>query len=510
MNTCLAMKPPALQSSAAQSAAEAHSPGAAGTPDQSAELADIIHILTCGSVDDGKSTLIGRLLWDASDLPDDTRASLLAAAGSDGVPDVSLLVDGLVAEREQGITIDIAWRYFDAGTRRHVIIDSPGHEQYTRNMASGASHADVAIMLVDARHGIKRQTRRHAAILNLVGLRRIVLAVNKMDLVDWSEQRFGEIEANFRELAARFQFEDASAIPLAARSGDNVARRSTHMPWYAGPTLVEQLSNVPGRRHSSSEKFRMPVQMVLRDGSDFRGLAGTITSGHITVGAPVHDALTGRVAHVRRILSMDRERRAAQNGEAVVVELDADLDIARGTVLGDPANAPVLTRQVIARLVWLADAPLARTNGLLLQTPTDTIPVSSLTIKALLNLDTMVETPGDDCAANDIAVAAITLARPAVLEDFADNRELGGFVLVDALSGATLAGGVVLNASGSARLQNRHTGGTGVFQLTAEMLERGVCCDLSRGSAEFRHRAEHVATILAAAGVRVEIAEDAA
>ncbi|MGD9669068.1 MAG: sulfate adenylyltransferase subunit 1 [Hyphomicrobiaceae bacterium] len=466
------------------------------------ELSGIVHILTCGSVDDGKSTLIGRLLWDASDLPDDTRASLLASAGPAGVPDLSLLVDGLVAEREQGITIDIAWRYFDARSRRHVIIDSPGHEQYTRNMASGASHADIAIMLVDARHGVKRQTRRHAAILELVGLRRVILAVNKMDLVDWSEQRFQDIEAEFRKLAARFRFDDAVAIPVAAKAGDNVARKSDSMPWYTGPTLIEQLSTATGRHQKHSGKFRMPVQMVLRDGGDFRGIAGTVSSGRITVGAPLQDALTGQQAAVRRIVSMDRERLTAQAGEAIVIELDRDLDIARGTVLVDPVDPPRLSLQLTARLVWLADVPLSRSSGVLLQTATDTVPVSGLEMNRLLDLDTMAEIASHDCAANDIALARITLARHAVLEPFEAHDELGSFVLVDALSGSTLAGGVVL-ASSEAR--DDHESQASVFRLTAEMLAGGVCAGLSSDSAEFRRRSEHVAMILAAAGVRVEI-----
>ncbi len=494
-----------LKSATSQSAADTSVRKAA--PSHTPHLADIVHILTCGSVDDGKSTLIGRLLWDASDLPDDARASLLASAGSDGVPDLSLLVDGLVAEREQGITIDIAWRYFDARSRRHVIIDSPGHEQYTRNMASGASHADVAIMLVDARHGVKRQTRRHAAILDLVGLRRVILAVNKMDLVDWSEQSFRAIELEFRELAARFHFEDAVAVPVAAKPGDNVASQSARMPWYAGPTLIEQLSNVPERQRRRSDRFRMPVQMVLRDGSDFRGLAGTVSTGGIAIGAPVQDALTGRVAGVRRIVSMDHDKRTAHRGEAIVIELDADLDIARGTVLVDPADPPQLTRRLSARLVWLADEPLGGANGVLLRTATDIVPVSSLEINALLDLDTMVEIAADGCAVNDIAAATITLARPAVIEAFADHPELGSFVLVDALSGATLAGGVVHTVFEMAGSQDRQPD---VFRLTTEMLERSICSDLISGSAEFRRRAEHVATILASAGVRVEIEENAA
>ena len=257
-------------------------------------LAGSLHVLTCGSVDDGKSTLIGRLLWDAGALHTDQRQTLQRSAKTAaGTPDFSLLVDGLAAEREQGITIDIAWRYFDTSARRLVIIDSPGHEQYTRNMATGASHADVAILLVDARTGVKVQTRRHAAILGLMGVARVVLAVNKMDLVDWSEARFRDIEAEFLTLAERFGFSDAVAIPVSAVLGDNIAQRSTAMRWYAGPLLLDHLQQMPARQTKAGGDFRFPVQMVVRAGQDFRGLAGTVASGDIGIGDEVVDALSG-------------------------------------------------------------------------------------------------------------------------------------------------------------------------------------------------------------------------
>ena len=255
-----------------------------------------LNVLTCGSVDDGKSTLIGRLLWDAFGLHADQREHLeKQARTAAGTPDFSLLVDGLAAEREQGITIDIAWRYFDTPARRLVIIDSPGHEQYTRNMATGASHADIAILLVDARSGVKSQTRRHAAILDLMGVTQVVLAVNKMDLVDWSEPAFRAIEADFQALADRFGFEDAAAIPVSAVLGDNVAQRSANMAWYGGPALLEHLQQAEAGVARTGGAFRFPVQLVVRDGQDFRGLAGTVASGSVAVGDEVVDAVSGRV-----------------------------------------------------------------------------------------------------------------------------------------------------------------------------------------------------------------------
>ncbi len=461
-------------------------------------LDGIVHLLTCGSVDDGKSTLIGRLLWDASDLPEDTRQTLRKSAGPDGEPDVSLLLDGLVAEREQGITIDIAWRYFDAGPRRYVVIDSPGHEQYTRNMASGASHADVAIMLVDARHGVKRQTRRHAAILDLIGVRQVILAVNKMDVADWSEKLFREIETDFSSVARNFAFEKALAIPVSAKLGDNVARRSQHMPWYDGPVLLDELARVPGRGTASSGEFRMPVQLVLRGGQDFRGLAGTISGGSVRPGDRIQDALSGREARVRRIATMDRDLDEASAGQAVVLQLDTDIDVARGAVLAGPQARPISAREIDARLVWLADTALDAANGLLLRTATDLVPIAALKVRARLDLETLAQNAAETCTTNDIVIADIALGRAVAIDLFAEHRETGSFVVVDALSGATLAGGIVKAARETTADMD-----TASFLLTDDLLARGVCLGLDPADAEFRRRAEEVALILRAAGVVV-------
>ncbi len=476
------------------------------SPEPAHELNGILHLLTCGSVDDGKSTLIGRLLWDASDLYDDQRETLKRSgrtAGGSAHPDFSLLVDGLVAEREQGITIDIAWRYFDTDARRFVIIDSPGHEQYTRNMASGASHADVAIMLVDARHGVKRQTRRHAAILDIVGVKRVILAVNKMDLVDWSQERFRAIEADFRELTLRFGFREAIAIPVSAVSGDNVARRSDVMPWYSGPSLLEHLERLPARDTTPTGAFRMPVQIVLRDGLDFRGLAGTVTSGCVCVGDRVTDALSGQSAHVLRIVSMNRDLEIASQGQAVALQLDADIDVARGAVLAAPEAQPTAATQLQARLVWLWETPFDARAGYLLRTATDLTPISALTIKSLLDLETLVVQPAQACTVNDIALVEITLARPVAIDVFGTNPATGSFLIVDAATGATVAGGVVSEAT---------AGGVATaasdFRLTREMLEKGLCRDLGHSEndrREFQRRASEAALLLHAAGVPVKL-----
>jgi bifunctional enzyme CysN/CysC len=457
------------------------------------ELTGMLRLLTCGSVDDGKSTLIGRLLWDATDLYDDQRETLRRGKKVDGGnPDFSLLMDGLVAEREQGITIDIAWRYFDTADRRFVVIDSPGHEQYTRNMASGASHADLAIMLIDARHGIKHQTRRHAAILDLVGVKRVILAVNKMDLAGWSEETFRQIEEDFRKLSWRFGFWEAIAIPVAAVSGDNVAQRSENMTWYKGPTLLQHLEELPSRGTESTGPFRFPVQTVLRDvRNDFRALAGTVSSGSIRVGETVADALSKRSARVKRIATMDRDLEEAHQGQAVAIELDIDLDIARGAVLSKADSKPVAARRLETRLVWLNETAYDPRGAYLLRTATDLVPVSSLEIRSLLDLETLATSPSSVCNVNDIAIAHVALGRGAAIDTFA------------AISGASIAGGVVTEVSAEAAATGEDT-----FVLTRASLERGLCADIKdrpEAEPEFRRRANEVALILRAAGVAVEI-----
>ncbi len=459
-----------------------------------------LRLLTCGSVDDGKSTLIGRLLWDASDLYDDQRAAL--AKG--GTPDFSLLTDGLVAEREQGITIDIAWRYFDTATRRFVVIDSPGHEQYTRNMASGASHADVAIMLVDARHGVKTQTRRHAAILNLVGVKRVILAVNKMDLADWSEARFREIEANFRALGGAFGFWEAVAIPVSAIGGDNVARRSENMPWYQGPILLDHLERLPSRDAAPTGPFRMPVQTVLRDGRDFRALAGTVSSGAVHVGDEILDPGSLKTARVKRIATMDGDLPMAAQGQAVAIQLDRDIDVARGAVLAAPESPPAMARSLEARLVWLSETAFDPKAGYLLRSATDLAPVTALGVTARLDLATLEIEPADGAAMNDIVLARLALGRPVALDVFAHLTETGAFMLVDAVTGASVAGGVVTAVHARAA----ETPDDGTFVLTRAALERGLCADLGtdpEAEREFRRRADEAALLIRAAGVAVRI-----
>jgi len=481
-------------------------PAAAPASSPAPESGAIVRLLTCGSVDDGKSTLIGRLLWDSAAVSEDQRAAVMHASQNRALNgekvDFSLLLDGLQAEREQGITIDIAWRYFETTRRRFVIIDAPGHEQYTRNMATGASHADVAILLVDARHGVKRQTRRHAAICNLVGIKKVILAVNKMDLIDWSEETFRAIEEDFRALAGNFAFAQIAAIPVAALPGDNVVRRSSVMPWYSGPTLLDYLQAVDANVEPRDAPFRFPVQLVLRHG-DFRGYAGTVASGRIRPGDRLVDARTGLGALVRSITTMDGDLAFAAKGDAVAIELDSDLDISRGAVLSEAARRPINADVLEARLVWLAEAPFDPESGYLLRTATDLTPVTSMSISALVDFETLASAPAHACAVNDIADCRILLGRPTSLDLFSELPATGNFVLVSAVDGTTVAGGVITWAqSGAAAL------GDNVFVLDRELLARGLCSDLGNSPAdlaEFHRRAQEAAILLRSVGIPVLI-----
>ncbi len=470
---------------------------------------ELCRFVAVGSVDDGKSTLIGRLLWDAAGVTDDQRAAILHASHNRAVNgeriDFSLLLDGLVAEREQGITIDIAWRYFETERRRFIIIDSPGHEQYTRNMATGASHADVAILLVDARHGVKRQTRRHAAICDLVGIKKVVLAVNKMDQIGWSEARYRAIDADFRALARNFGFAEIATIPVAALTGANVVARFAEMPWYGGPTLLAYLESVDPKAVPENAPFRMPVQLVLRGGGDFRGYAGTVTSGEICVGDRVVDARTGLGATLRRIATMDGDLPVAQTGDAVTLVLDTDLDISRGAVLSEVKRRPVNADVMEARLVWLSEKPFDPEAGYLLRTATDLTPVTSISVSALIDFETLGATQAHACGMNDIADCRILLGRPAAVDLFRDLPLTGNFVLVNAIDGATVAGGVITWVQSSSAAV-----GDGVLVLDRARLA-GLCADLGESPedrAEFERRAQEVAVLLRSAGVPVLIETD--
>ncbi len=408
---------------------------------------DLLRFLTCGAVDAGKSTLIGRLLFDSQLILDDhlaaLRASGPAAGRAEENPDFALLVDGLEAEREQGITIDVAYRYFATARRKFIVADTPGHEQYTRNMATGASNADLAVLLVDARMGVLTQTRRQSSIVHLLDIRHVVLAVNKMDLAGFSERRFKEICEDYAAFAGKLGLKSVFALPLAARDGDNVVSGGSRMPWYRGPALLAYLEAVDVSRPFEDKPFRMPVQWVNRPNADFRGYAGTIASGSIRPGSPVVALPSGRSSSVRQVLSGGRALDEASAGRAVTLLLEDEIDVGRGDVLAAPGDRPELSDQVAAHIVWMGDEPLLPGRQYLMKCGAQTAPGSVTAVKHKLDVDHLEETPGHGLSLNEIGFCNVSFSRPIVYEPYLTNRSMGGFIVIDRVSKATVGAGLI-------------------------------------------------------------------
>ena len=394
-----------------------------------------LRFLTCGSVDDGKSTLIGRLLHDTGQIADDQLATLkrdsrrFGTAG-DGL-DFALLLDGLEAEREQGITIDVAWRYFSTARRNFIVADTPGHAQYTRNMATGASGCDAAIILVDATRGLTEQTRRHSRIVSLFGIRHVVLAVNKIDLVENDPTVFRAIAEDYAAFAAGLGFRTAVAVPISARHGDNVAAPSKALDWFEGPTLIEALEAVPVEDERGARPFRFPVQYVNRPSQDFRGYAGTIASGSVRAGDRIVVNPSGRSASIARIVTWEGDRQEAHAGDAVTLVLDQPLDVSRGDVLSLPTERPASVDRFSAELLWMDDRPLSPERAYRLRIGTRTTPAR-----------VALSAPGDRLELNDIAEAVVSVTSAIPFDGFYEDPALGGFVLIDRETGALAAAGV--------------------------------------------------------------------
>ncbi|KXX65152.1 sulfate adenylyltransferase subunit CysN [Marichromatium gracile] len=408
----------------------------------------LLRFITCGSVDDGKSTLLGRLLYDCQLLFEDQLASLendsarFGTTGS-GNLDLALLVDGLAAEREQGITIDVAYRFFTTDRRKFIVADTPGHEQYTRNMATGASTAEAAVLLADARKGVLTQTRRHSYIVSLLGIRHLVLAVNKMDLVDWDRETFERISADYRAFAARLGIDAVTCIPVSALTGDNVTTVSERMPWYDGPTLLGYLEGVDVERDLRAGPFRMPVQWVNRPNLDFRGFSGTIAGGEVCVGEPLVVLPAGKRSRLARIVTMDGERERAGAGEAVTLVLDDEIDVSRGDLIAGAESRPEVADQFAAHLVWMDEQPLLPGRPYLLRTATAALNAQVTEIKHKVNVNTLEQTAAKHLALNDVAVCNLALDRAVPFDPYVDNRETGAFVLVDRISNATVGCGMI-------------------------------------------------------------------
>jgi bifunctional enzyme CysN/CysC len=410
--------------------------------------AEILRFLACGSVDDGKSTLLGRMLHDAGLVPQDQWAFVLRESArldkTGGEPDYSLLLDGLLSEREQAITIDVAWRYFESGRRKYIVADTPGHEQYTRNMVTGASHCDVAVLVVDARKGIQLQTRRHLAICHLMGITRIAVVVNKLDLIAWQEAACRQIE---REVSA---FCEASAIPTpllipaSALLGDNVVKRSGQTPWFAGPTLFEFLESVQVEDRARKGHFRMPVQSVTRPDQDLRGLAGFVTAGELRAGDSVRVLPSGEVSAVRRIVGFESDQPSVAAGASTTLVLERDVDATRGDVLVRSDEPPMpVTDQIEAKVIWFGEEPLLPGRRHELRLGTAAVPATVRRLMHRLDLESLREEDALRLERNDIGHCEIALERPLACDRYADSRGTGAFILVDRVSGATSAAGMV-------------------------------------------------------------------
>jgi bifunctional enzyme CysN/CysC len=417
------------------------------------EAKELLRFITCGSVDDGKSTLIGRLLYESKQIFDDQLAALESDSKRHGTQgeriDFALLVDGLSAEREQGITIDVAYRFFSSAKRKFIVADTPGHEQYTRNMVTGASTADLAVLLVDARKGVLTQTRRHSYLAQLVGIRRFVLAINKMDLVDYDQGAFDTICADYRAFASRIGIEDWVAIPVSGLNGDNVMIRSEATSWYTGPSLLEHLDAVPLDAAADAAKpFRMPVQWVNRPNQNFRGFSGQIASGTIGPGAEVRVLPSGRVTRIEKVVTMNGELDAAVAGESVTLTLADEVDCSRGDVIVAAADPPEVSDQFEATLVWMADEELLPGRGYWMKLGTQSVTVMVQQPKYEINVNTLEHLAAQSLALNAIGVVEIATDREIVFEPYgvegsSPNRALGGFILIDKLTNATVACGML-------------------------------------------------------------------
>jgi len=413
-----------------------------GESDQS-----LLRFLTCGSVDDGKSTLIGRLLNDSKRLFEDQLLTLQRDSRKYGTTgdeiDFALLVDGLEAEREQGITIDVAYRYFATDRRRFIVADTPGHEQYTRNMATGASNADLAVLLVDARNGILTQTRRHAYIVSLLGIRHVVLAVNKIDLIGFDRKRFDEIVADFEELTAGLNFRTKIAIPVSARYGDNVIAPSEKLAWYDGPPLLDYLETIEVGEGESARPLRFPIQLVNRPDSSFRGYCGTVASGTVKQGTTIVAAATGQSAHVDRIVMMGGDLAEAPAGAAVTLTLDREIDLSRGDMIVEASARPEVSDQLAAHIIWMSSQEMLPGRSYLLKAGTRTVGAAVSELKHQVDVESFKPLAAKTLGLNDIGFCNLSLVEPIAFDPYDDNRTTGSFILIDRFTNATVAAGMI-------------------------------------------------------------------
>jgi len=411
------------------------------------EKKSLLRFLTCGSVDDGKSTLIGRLLSDTKQIFEDQLAALERDSRKHGTTgddiDFALLVDGLEAEREQGITIDVAYRFFATPKRKFIVADTPGHEQYTRNMVTGASTADAAVILIDARKGVLTQTRRHSYLASLLGIRHVVLAINKMDLVDWSQQTFEQILTDYRAFAAQIGITDFTAIPMSALKGENITERSQKMAWYKGPSLMRWLEEAPVEDDLQTKPFRMPVQWVNRPNLDFRGFSGQIASGVVRPGDKIKSLPSGRESTVERIVTFTGDLPQASAGQSVTLTLADEIDASRGDVLAAAGSPPEVADQFEATVVWFDDEPLLPGRPYFLKVGARTVSAQVSEPKYKVNVNTLERLAATRLELNEIGICNLSLAAPIAFDPYAENKDLGGFILIDRISNRTIGAGML-------------------------------------------------------------------
>jgi bifunctional enzyme CysN/CysC len=411
------------------------------------ETKDLLRFITCGSVDDGKSTLIGRLLYESKLVFEDQLEALEADSAKVGTQgeglDFALLVDGLAAEREQGITIDVAYRFFSTERRKFIVADTPGHEQYTRNMVTGASTAQLAVILIDGRKGVLTQTRRHSYLVSLLGIKQVVLAINKLDLVDYSQSEFERIEADYREFAAELDFDSITAIPMSALEGANITERSERTPWYEGPALIEALEGAPLEDDFDSSPFRMPVQWVNRPDLDFRGFSGTIVGGSTEPGERVTVVPSGQSSTVARVVTHGGDLERARAGQAVTITLADEVDVSRGDVLVAADSPPRVADQFEADVIWMSEEPLRPGQQYLLKLGARRVSATVATPKHRVDVNTMQHLAASTLELNEIGVCTITLDRAVPFQPYTENRDMGGFILIDRMSNDTVAAGLL-------------------------------------------------------------------
>ncbi|MBE9609195.1 sulfate adenylyltransferase subunit CysN [Chitinilyticum piscinae] len=418
------------------------------------ENKDLLRFITCGNVDDGKSTLIGRLLHDSKLIFEDHLAAIQKDSQkyntTDQEIDLALLVDGLQAEREQGITIDVAYRYFSTEKRKFIIADCPGHEQYTRNMATGASTCDLAIILIDARYGVQTQTRRHSYIVSLLGIKHVLVAVNKMDLVEFSEARFNEIKQQYLEFAKQLDIADIRFVPISALRGDNVVNESTQTPWYEGDTLMGLLESVQISKDAKLDAFRLPVQYVNRPNLDFRGFCGTIAAGHILPGDEIVALPSGRRSKVKDIVTFDGNLQAAFSGQAITLTLEDEIDISRGDMIVRAQDAqPQVSQAFAAHVVWMNDNPLTVGKEYAFKLAGKQVYGRVAQIQHRIDVNTLEHAAADELKLNEIARVTIEVNAPVVFDPYTECRGTGSFIIIDRLSNATAGAGMVIEAATS-------------------------------------------------------------